>query len=320
MKSGSADIHPVYAVVGADRFLRHEKLELILRALAAGGDALEPSRFEGREASLADVLDELRTPSLLGDRRVVIVDEADPFITAHREALERYCSAPAVNGSLLLLCNTLPANTRLCKAIKKTGSVISVSPPRGRATVDWIIDRAKRVYRRRLDPSAARRLYDHVGDASGALDGELAKLTAFVGDRPEITPDDVGRVTGRHCEEKVFAVMDALASKDAAGAMRYWKQVLATDPAAPGRAIAGLAWGVRRLLEARRDWEDGQHLGALAKRMWTDPNTLRLRLERMNADRLERQLGDLLTADLAIKTGASTIGPAIERFIVTHAN
>ena len=53
--------------------------------------------------------------------------------------------------------------------------------------------------------------------------------------------------------------------------------------------------------------------------MFTDPATLRRRLERVTADQLEAQLRDLLAADLAVKTGASTVGTAVEKFIVKYA-
>ena len=93
----------------------------------------------------------------------------------------------------------------------------------------------------------------------------------------------------------------------------------ATDPAAPARSIAGLAWGVRRLLKARRDWEGGTSINELARRMYADPKVLRRRLERVTTPQLEAQQRDLLAADLAVKTGASTVNLAVERFIVTHS-
>ena len=156
-------------------------------------------------------------------------------------------------------------------------------------------------------------------DALGWLDVELAKLAAYVGDRPEIAPKDIDSATGEHREEKVFAVLDAIAVGDAVGAFQAWEQVWATDRAAPGRAIAGLAWSVRRLLEVRREWERGADIGGLARRMFTDPVTLRRRLERSSVGQLREQQRDLLAADIASKTGLSTVDVAVERFIVKHS-
>lgn len=318
MQTAAPAVHPVYALVGASRFLRNQALSQLLTALTDETDALGPARFDGVRAVLAEVLDEVRTPSLLGDRRVVIVDEADPFIKENRSRLEAYASSPSDTGTLILLCNTLPRSTRLGKIIEKTGAVVRCDVPKGAALLTWIVSRARTVYGKRLNQMGARLLRDHVGDELGSLDAELSKLTAYVGSRDEIVADDVDTVTGCHRSQKVFAVTDALSACDATEALKCWEQVLATDRAAPGRAIGGLAWGVGRLLGARRDFEAGVNVRALAGGMYMDPETLRRRLERVTVEELEGQQHDLLAVDLAVKTGAATIERAVERFIVKH--
>ncbi len=40
------------------------------------------TRFAGEHATLADVIDEVRTSPIFVKRKVVIVDGADPFVTA----------------------------------------------------------------------------------------------------------------------------------------------------------------------------------------------------------------------------------------------
>jgi DNA polymerase-3 subunit delta len=310
---------PVFAFVGKDRFLRQEALAQLMRALTPDSASATVARFNGLQAEPAEVLDEVRSPSLLGDRRVVVVDDADDFIGRSRAALERYAGSPTVENCLILLCDSLPKNTRLYKIIAETGRVTACEPPKGRAVLTWIGRRAQETYGKRCDGAAAMRLKEAVGDGLAALDAELSKLADYVGTRPEITAADVDAVTGRLRPETIFAVLDAMFSGDAAGALAAWQQVLATDRAAPGRALAGLAWGVRRLLEARKDWERGTNLTELARRMYTEPAVLKKRLERLTTERLMEQQRDLLAADLAVKTGASTFESAVEKFLVRHA-
>ena len=84
----------VVAIVGSDPFLRSDALVRVLEPVRSEMGDLGPMRFEGDRAVPADVLDEVRTPSLLGGLRVAIVEDADEFISANRELMERYCSAP----------------------------------------------------------------------------------------------------------------------------------------------------------------------------------------------------------------------------------
>lgn len=318
MQIEQTEILPVYALVGADRFTRTERLEEILQCLSPDMDTLCPARFDGTRAELADVLDELRTPSLLGARRVVVVDDADDFVSAHRVVLERYVLDPAPGGTLILLCNTLPRTTRLYRAVQNSGKVITCPAPSRGALADWLSTRARDRYGKAIHRGAAQRLREHVGDSLAALDAELAKLAAYADERPEISIADIDALTGHHREEKIFRVTDAMAAGDVAAALAHWDQVLATDRAAPVRAIAGLAWGVRRLLNARREWRGGTQIFTLAKQMYMDPEVLRRRLSAVSAEQLESQLRDLLAADVAVKTGNSTAETAVTNFIVKH--
>ncbi len=310
---------PVYAVVGPSRFLRHEAVAQILKGADDTEGATGHARFDGSRADVAAVLDEVRTESLLSEHRVAIVDDADPFITANRPLLERYCARPNETGSLILLCKSMPKTTRLYKAIRDAGTVVVLDVPRGRGLVTWTVKRAQSPYGKRLSPGGAQRLVEHLGDGLDAIDAELGKLAAFSGSHGEITPADIDELTGHHREEKIFAVIDALSVGDTSGALRHWEQVLATDRAAPARAIAGLAWGVRRLHDARCAWERGESIASLARGMFTDPATLRRRFDRFSRAQLEGQQRDLLAADIAVKTGAATVHLTVERFIVKHA-
>jgi DNA polymerase III delta subunit len=102
--------------------------------------------------------------------------------------------------------------------------------------------------------------------------------------------------------------------------MKHWEHVLATDRAAPGRAISGLAYSMRQLVEAKRELESTGNVFRLAKRMFLEPEVLERRLQRLTMKRLMEQQRDLLAADLAVKTGLSTFESAIERFIVKHSS
>jgi DNA polymerase-3 subunit delta len=310
----------VCAVIGADPFLRHEALARLIGAVRGEMEELGPSRCDGSQASAADVLDEVRTPSLLGDRRVVIVEDADDFISANRAALEKYCASPAVSGCLILLCDSLPRNTKLYGILAARDAVVTCEKLTGQAFSKWIAQRAEKEYGKQIAAQAVQSLRRLLGDSPGWIDAELAKLAAYVGERKEIAAADVEELTDHRREEKVFAVIEAVSQGDAPAALKQWEQVLATDRAAPGRAIAGLAYSMRQLVEAKRELESSGNVFQSAKRMFTDAGALRQRLERLPAGRLMEQQRDLLAADLAVKTGLSTLESAIERFIVKHSS
>src|SRR5580704_6455267 len=114
---------PVYALYGDDAFLRREVLAAIARVVLPGAedDELAIRRFSGDHATLADVLDELRTLPFFTKRRLVIVEGADPFVTAHRRELESYVEEPAETGVLVLSVKLWAGTTKLAKLVDRLG-------------------------------------------------------------------------------------------------------------------------------------------------------------------------------------------------------
>jgi DNA polymerase-3 subunit delta len=309
----------VYAVCGPDAFRKYETVDALCRSLTAERGADAPTRYDGEDVELAEVLDEVRTFSLLGGLRVVVVEAADEFITRHRPALERYCAEPANSGVLIFVCKSLPTNTKLAKIIATSGEVVRFEPLKGAAVTSWITARAQSAYGKRIDSATANRLRELVGGEAGTLDAELSKLAIYVRERPQIALSDIEALVGRSREEEIWGVLDALASGQTARALTLWEQVLATDRAAEHRAVGALAWGVRKLLDLKIQAERGAPVGVLARQAFTTPDVMALRLKRVTVKQLQEQLCDLLEADLASKTGLAEVPTAIERFLVKHS-
>ncbi len=310
---------PIYVVHGPEAYLKdHAVADVRHRALGADPDPLAYSHF-GPNASLADVLDELRTLPLLSARRLVVVADADDFIKAHRAPLERYCAQPSTSASLLMICNTFDKRTRLYKAVSATGRITTCEPLKGSAVTTWIVQQAQTVHHKRIDSRTAAVLRRLVGDDLALLNNELCKLSLYLGERAAITVGDVDSLIGCHREEKVFGIAEALARRDAATALKLWEQAWVTERVAPQRAVGGLAWALRRNLEGKISALAGASYGQLARQFWKDPGEVKRLLEGVSLAELEQQMLALLHADLSVKSGASkTLQSAVERLILTR--
>ena len=125
------------------------------------GRAKRPSRgSSGAGHSLADVLDELFTLPFFSRRRLVVVEEADTFVTKHRKDLEAYVGSPSASGTLLLQVKVWTATTNLAKLVDKVGLAIDCNAlpekqsPEGRLVADPVCPHAVRrpARRRRGEP------------------------------------------------------------------------------------------------------------------------------------------------------------------------
>ncbi len=150
-----------------------------MRKAVLGGEEGDFSftAFEGDNADLRDVLDELATVAMFGGvKRLVVVEQADNFVSRYRDELEDYVLRPSRTGVLVLDLDSFPANTRLYKLIVADGLAIDCSTPDEARLTKWLIDWAKQQHKVQISPAAADALVELVGTELGLLDQELAKL------------------------------------------------------------------------------------------------------------------------------------------------
>lgn len=271
---------------------------------------------------IARVLEDLATLPFLSDRRVVVVREADSFVTAHRERLEKYVERPAPTGVLVLDCRTFPKTTRLAKAITAgAGQLHECKKLAGRALLELVLAEAE-LRGKRFAPDAAARLIDLVGQETGVLVNEIEKLALYVGDRRGITLDDVGLLVGQSREEKVFAALDAAAAGQPRAALQLWHQVLATDPAAAYKALGGIAFKLRQWITAQRLLSEGEGIRAIAPKvmMWGRESQLQTILRRLAPTSLRRALAAIAELDSQAKSGSRSIETGVELLLVRLAS
>ena len=218
----------VYVVYGDDLFLRRETAGAIVRAiLGEEADEMAVRRFEGNSASLADVLDELRTLPFFSKRRVVLVEDADPFVTKNRKELEAHVEAPIGTGVLVLMVKTWPATTKLYRQVAAAGLPIDCNSPGEKELMPWLAHHAAK-QGAEIEADAARLLVELVGAEVGLLASEIEKLAVYVGPSGRIRRADVSRMVEAGRIETVWKVIDAATTGKVAEAVADLDLLLAS--------------------------------------------------------------------------------------------
>ena len=243
-------LKPIYVILGEDAYLRDESLRSIARQ-AVGGPEIEMAlaRVAGDRAKLADVLDEVRTLPFLAKCRVVVVENADPFITANRKELETYAEHPSQSGVLILSVKSFPSTTRLAKLVDKTGITIECKPPAEDLLPDWLIQLAQADGQMKLDSEAAHLMVELVGPEIGLLASEVGKLIVYVGDRRQIRRDDVARMVGSGRIDSIWETLDNATTGNARAAVEDLDHLL-TSGEAPVRLLAAMASNLQKIHHA----------------------------------------------------------------------
>ena len=311
----------VLVMFGSERYFRQEILHRIPGA--SGDDAeLNLTRLVGDKAEIRDVMAELKTVSMFGDQRIVMIEDADEFVSKHRAVLEKYVTQPAKGSMLILDVKSWPKNTKLFKLVEQHAMALECAELTGGALQKWLQKLAKDQYGKQLDRESAALIIALAGDGLNLLEQEVAKLAALVGDVDTITREDVPKVVGGWRTETTWVMLDAVRDGHPGHAIEALDKLLKSGEA-PQKILGGVTFVFRKFAEATERARTGTPLREAIAAAGVFSNAIgqaEAYLRRIGFERASRILQLLVEADSEMK-GGSRVDPALllERLFVRLA-
>jgi DNA polymerase-3 subunit delta len=233
---------PVTLLWGEDAYLLRETAMALLGATKA--TEVDAAEWQGGE------LQGLATPSLFGEPRALLVNDAKSLRKETLEEIARYLEAPDPDATLVLSClvadrGKVPAG--LQKLVEPVGDVRKVDIAK-RELEPWLVARAKD---RGLDLAipGARALVETLGPEPGQLVAALGQLQdVFAGQR--VGAREVAQQFRGLGEQKTWDLCDRAFGKDLPGAIRSLRAIEegGDDPL---MVLGGIAARLRDLLKVR---------------------------------------------------------------------
>jgi DNA polymerase-3 subunit delta len=247
---------PVYFFAGEETGFIDEGVEFLFQKLVTPEIRdFNLDVFYGSEVSAARVLDSAMSFPVMASHRVVLLRDVQKMPPGDLEALAKYAAQPSRTTHLLITMREKESRKKGIEALRKASAYVECKPLYENQVVPWI-----QKYVRRLGVSiagpAAQLLASEVGASTSLLRSEIEKIQLYLGDRKEITAEDVQEVAGFRKEYSIFSLQDAVGAKDVAAALRIYDNISSNTGA--GAIISSLAryFGHLHLahgLPARRD-------------------------------------------------------------------
>jgi DNA polymerase III subunit delta len=308
---------PVFAIVGQDVFLQLQALQDISSTMPPDTQRVDVDA----DSELSLVLDELRSVSMFGGYKLVVIREADNFVSKHREALEDYFDKPGEAGSLVLRCASMPKNTRIYKLIEKIGRVVACEPPKQTELAGWLMRRSA-THGLKIADDAARLLADMIGPDLGRLDNELAKLSLQV-QGGVVKSVDIATTVVFQREQEMWDLTDALTMGRPDEAVRRWRHMIVTDPSSEFRAVTWLGLWLEKAQRAVIMKQSRMNSFMIAKelKIWPAQNAekLLITVDRLGVGRLRAALDKLVDVDRRNKSGLGSPATNVEQFLLSLA-
>lgn len=318
MSKSIADLKPVHLIYGTEQLKLEQALDRLKKMAAEVADLdFNFDQFEGESADMDAVVAACNTLPFASERRLVVVRNVDKANKDGLEALVAYCENPSPTTVLVLVAEKIAKNTRLYGAVNKLGGVSEYAAPKKadypREVMRLVADRGKSI-----PFDAAELLVSAVGFDLRRLSIEVDKLVAFVGERTEITRQDVGEVASTTAPTSVFEFLEALGDRNCRRSLS-----LLADLLGDGESIYGLhAMAVRQVrdLIAARSLADRGRGGSadLASELKRQEWQMR-RLARQARGYSQEELVDLLRGAAQVEAEMKTSRDArlvFERWIV----
>lgn len=270
------------------------------------------------EVSVADVLDELRTVPFLTPKRIVVVKNADDFVSKNRPLLEKYFDNPCPTGILVLAVSSWPSQTKLAKKLPEVGKLIEVKEPKRSELPARLLQYASDAHGKRLDKDAAELLIELTGDDLTHLYSEIDKLAVFAEAENAITVESVESLVGHNRIYDAFEVIDAIGSGKVGQAVARLRNMFAEDKDAEYTVVGAFAYHFRRMYHAKVLLEKGASTSEVAKRLriWANIEGFFAQVRKVTLPQLSRNLQQLAAIDYAIKTGQTKAQVAIEQLVL----
>ncbi len=315
----SKQASPIYVIAAKEQFSAAGECQKLIDEL------LDPDQRQmsllvqdAKDADIIETLDELRTLPFLAERRVVVLKNADSFVSANRPALEKYFDNPCTTGVLILTVSTWPANTKLAKKLTQTGKLISIAELKPWQLPKFIADYIKQNYSKHITSSAAQLLVEMTGDEIGRLSSEADKLATFAENKKNITDEDVSILAGQTRQINAFAVIDAMVIGDKAAAALKLRRLFEIDKNAEYTTVGAFAFHFRKMFTAKALLEKGLNQWQVEKKagIWKNKDQFFAQLKKTPLKKIALILSKLAEADYQIKTGRRSAMTAIEELIL----
>ncbi|HWH32696.1 MAG TPA: DNA polymerase III subunit delta [Egibacteraceae bacterium] len=307
---------PAYLLAGPEELLLRRAADQVLAELreeAAGDlDVTEVRASELGEHGLPD----LRTASLFGGARAVVIREAQDLPAEASAALAAELEGTPPDAAIVLLATGTGRIQKLAKRVKELGGRVDVAPPKDWEDAKWAALVAAEFQRhgRAAAKDAVQAILSHAGLDVGGIAEKVAQVCATA-PAGQVGAEHVEAVVVGHGNRGSFAVADAMCDRDAAEALRLLRGVLdgGDDPV---MVLGALAYRLRSIVAVAAG-VDGKAVGLNI----SPGQARRLQGVRRNfgPGELTRAYRLLARADVEIKGGVLPPQLVIERAVAEIA-
>ncbi|MBQ2696010.1 MAG: DNA polymerase III subunit delta [Clostridia bacterium] len=255
---GQTQAPNVFLLWGEEAFLKaHYKKQLVSLLSPTVMEELNVFSFEGKNYSLSEVDEAIEALPVMAEKKLLIFNDSLIFKpdartgakAEYREYWEKRFADIPEYVSIIFDEADVDKRSALLKQVDKIGACVEFAYMTEEEMVRWTV-RLFGVFEKEIAPGDARYLNEITAEGMMAVRREAEKLVAYVGDRKQITKEDIDALVMPTVEGKVFDMVAAMLDRQSDRALKLLEDLLVLKTDA-NQILAAIIYNVDKLLQTK---------------------------------------------------------------------
>ncbi len=277
------------------------------------------SSYEGEDINQKEIIDLAETLPFFAERRLILIEDSG-LLKKSGEELAEYLGGAPDTTFFLFVEEEIDKRSKLYKALVKIGSAVEFGEQKDETLSRWVIGRLRREGKN-ITQNAYRLFISKTGTDMENIDRELEKLICYCMDKETIVPEDVEAVTAEQTQNKVFDMVDAIASHQQKKALDLYYDLLALkEPAMRIMYLITRQFHILMSVKAMTNQGFGNKdiAGKAGCPEWA-VRKYQSQCREYSLDQLKQAVKDGTEFEEAVKTGRMNDQMAVELFIIQYS-
>lgn len=215
---------PVYLLYGSESYLKNLYKNKLKEALLSGSDEMNYSYFQGKGIDVNQIIGIGQTLPFFSERRVILIEESGLF-KAQSDLADFIKTIP--DTTHIIFCETeIDKRNRLYKAVRDIGTISEMNGLDERNLKLWILSLIDKDHKK-ITENTLMYFLNKTGSDMENISQEVEKLLCYTMGREIITSEDVDAICVTQIANKIFQMIDAIASKKQHQALELYYDLLA---------------------------------------------------------------------------------------------
>ena len=316
----SGQFSPYYLLWGEEDYLKSQALSKLQKAILKDGSDMNYLYFEGKKFKEEEFLSFGQTLPFFADYRLVVLKDTNFF----KESCESFMEAlDAISPTTIVIFveSVCDKRNRLYKLVKEKGYVSEMNSLDEKSLLIWLKKRFLEEGKKISDRNIAYFL-ECIGKDMNLLKNEMEKLCCYVGEKDEITRQDMDEIMVPQVEGKVFEMLSAIGTKNRQRVMELYHDLLETKEPIM-KLFVLLVRQVNLLVQTKSAGGAGLSKGEIAQKVGIPPFAVGKTLEQakqFDSQTLHEILEECAEMEQNIKQGRIKDQMALEVLLVSFLN